>query len=73
MTVLGRSEQPKPIGWEIMSAYSRVQLVRVREYTPGFKPILKVPEAQQPSTVTQFTGTFKARPDDGVTMTWIWL
>ncbi len=72
MTVLGRSEQPKPMGCWIL-AVSRAQLVRVREYTPGFKPILKVPDAQQPSTVTQFTGTFKARPDDGVTITWIWL
>jgi hypothetical protein len=61
------------MGWEIMSAYIWVQLVRVREYIPGFKPILKVPEAQQLSTVTQFTGTVKARPDDGVTATWIWL
>jgi len=47
--------------------------VTVREYAPGFKPILKVPEAQQPPTVTQFTGTVKERPDDGVTRTWTWL
>ena len=45
----------------------------VREYVPGFRAILKVPWAQQLSTMIQFTGMVKARPDDGVTRTWIWL
>jgi len=65
MAVLRGSEQPKLLGWDI-------QLVRVNEYTPGFKPILKVPWTQQPATRTQVTGTVRGRPDDGVTRTPIW-
>ncbi len=60
IAVTGTPEQPKVVVWEI-------QLVMVIEYTPGFRPILKVAMTQQPPSRTHLNGKVRGRPVDGVT------